>query len=74
MTDLQTAFDIIGIIFMSLMLLIGLVTVIAVLVIRAKIVAIHKHVEDRLSAVTDWAEKGEAVIGAIKKVARKPKR
>jgi Na+-transporting methylmalonyl-CoA/oxaloacetate decarboxylase gamma subunit len=74
MSDLQTAFYIIAIIFMSLMLLIGLVSAIAILVIRAKIVAIHKHVEERLSTAQEWAEKGEAVLGAIKKVARKPKR
>lgn len=71
MTGLETAFYIIGIAFMSLMLILTFVAVIAVLVIRAKIVAIHKHIDEKLSAVHEWAEKGEAVVGAIKKVARK---
>lgn len=74
MSDLQTAFYIIGIIFMSLMLLIMLVIGVAVLVIRSKIAAIHKQLEDRLATVSEWTDKGEAVIGAIKKVARKSKR
>lgn len=74
MTDLQTAFYIVGIVYMSLMLLIMLVIGLAVLVIRAKIVAIHRHVEDRLASVNEWAEKGEAVIGAIKKVTNNKKK
>jgi Na+-transporting methylmalonyl-CoA/oxaloacetate decarboxylase gamma subunit len=74
MTDLQTVFYIIGIVFMSLMLLIMIVIGIAVLVIRAKIAAIHKQVEERLAVVSEWTDKGEAVLGAIKKVARKSKR
>jgi hypothetical protein len=45
-----------------------------VLVIRAKINAIHKRLEDKFGQVVDWAEKGEAVIGAIKKVTNKSKR
>jgi hypothetical protein len=74
MSDLQTTFYIIGIIFMGLMLLIGLVIVVAVLVIRTKINAIHQRIDDRLGQVADWAEKGTAVFGAIKKVTGKPKR
>jgi hypothetical protein len=74
MSDLQTAYYIIGIIFMGLMLLIGLVTVVAVLVIRSKINAIHQRIEDRLGQVADWAEKGSAVFGAIKKATNKSKR
>jgi hypothetical protein len=74
MSDLQTAYYIIGIVFMSLMLLAALVGVVTLLVIRAKIVAIHRHIEDRIAAVSDWAGKGEAVLGAIKKVAHSPKK
>lgn len=74
MTGLETAFDIIGIIFMSLMLLIGTIALVAVLVIRSKIVAIHHQIEERVNSVTDWVEKGEAAIGAIKKVTHKSKK
>ena len=70
MSDLQTAYYIIGIIFMSLMLLIGLVTVVAVLVIRKKITSLHDHLAAKLSLVTNLAEKGGAVLGAIKKAKR----
>ena len=74
MSDLQTAFYIIGIVFMSLMLLLTLVVVFAVVVIRAKIVAIHRHIDERLSTVGDWVHKGEAIIGTVKKAARKKRR
>ena len=70
MSDLQTAYYIIGIIFMSLMLVIALVVVIAVLVIRKKITALHDHITDKLSLVNNLAEKGGAVLGAIKKAKR----
>jgi hypothetical protein len=53
---------------MSLMLLMGLVVVVAVLVIRKKITALHDHIAEKLSLVTSLAEKGGAVLGAIKKV------
>ncbi len=77
MTDLQTTFYIIGIIFMSLMLLIGLITVITVLVIRKKIARIHDRIEDKLAMITTisgLAEKGGAVLGAIKKASHQSKR
>lgn len=74
MSDLQTAFYVVGLIFMGLMLLIGLVGLVALLVIRAKINAIHHRIEDRLEHVTEWAEKGTAVLGALKKVTTKKKR
>lgn len=76
MSDLQTTFYIIGIIFMSLMLLMGLVTVAAVLVIRKKIAHIHDRIEDKLSMITTisgLAEKGGAVLGAIKKASHQSK-
>ncbi|MEO8105465.1 MAG: hypothetical protein ABI602_03970 [Candidatus Saccharibacteria bacterium] len=69
MPDLQTTFYLVGIIFMSLMLLIMLVLVVAVVMIRAKIVAIHRQIEARLDDLTGWAGKGSAVLGAIKTIA-----
>lgn len=74
MTGLETAFYTIGIIFMSIMLLLGLVMSVAVLVIRAKINAIHARVEERIGQLENWAEKGGALVGAIKKVAEHTKK
>ena len=74
MSDLQTAFYIVGIIFMGLMLLITLVLVAAVVVIRIKVVAIHRHVEEKLGQVVNWAEKGTTIIEAIKKVTHNQKK
>lgn len=68
MTDLQTTFYIVGILFMGLMLLIALVLVVTVVVIRVKIAAIHRHLEEKIGQISNWAETGSAVIGAIKKV------
>ena len=76
MSDLQTTYYILGIIFMSIMLLIGLVVVISVLVIRKKIAAIHDRIEEKLSMITTiggLAEKGGAVLGALKKASRQSK-
>jgi len=72
-SDLQTTYYIIGIVFMSLMLLLGLIGIIALLVIRAKITAIHRRVEERLEVVTDWADKSGAVLDVMKKVTRSQK-
>jgi hypothetical protein len=74
MTGLETAFYTLGIIFMSLMLILMIIGVVAVMVIRAKIVAIHTQVDERLAKLNEWTEKGEAVVGAIKKVAHKAKK
>jgi hypothetical protein len=65
--SLQDAFYIIGIIFMSLMLIFMLATVIAVFVIKAKINSIQHHVEEKLHAVTALAQMSEAIIGKFKK-------
>ena len=70
MADLQSAFYIVGIVYMGLMLVITLVALTAVLVIRSKINAIHHHLEAKLATAADWAHKGEAVVGALKKVSR----
>lgn len=74
MTDLQTAFYIVSIVFMGLMLLITLVLVVTVVVIRIKIVAIHRHIEEKLGQVVNWAEKGISVIETIKKVTHNQKK
>jgi hypothetical protein len=73
-SDLQTAYYIIGIVFMGLMLLLGLVTLIAVLVIRSKVVAIHQRIDERLTNIMNWAEKGNAVFETLKGVKSKTKK
>ncbi len=73
MSDLQTAYYIVGLVFMGIMLLIMLVLVVAVLVIRAKINAIHDRIEHKLEHMAEWAEKSGAVIEAFKKAATKAK-
>lgn len=74
MSDLQTAYYIIAIIFMSVMFLILIGVLAAVLVIRAKVNAIHARIEEKIEQVTGLAEKGSAVIGTLKKVVDKKKR
>ena len=70
MTGLETAFYIIGIIFMGLMLLFMIVVITAILVIRHKISHIQQQIEDRLHTAKDIAAKGEAVVKTIKKATR----
>lgn len=63
--ELQNAFYIIGIIFMSLMLLILLAIVAAVFTIKAKINHLHNTVEEKIHNV---ANIGEKVSQTAKKV------
>lgn len=74
MPDLQTAFYIIAIIFMTLALLLTVILVIALLVIKKKITALHDAVESKLHTLSVIADKGSAVAGAIKKASRIVKR
>ncbi len=69
--DLQTAFYIIGIIFMSLMLLIMVGIAITVLVIKAKINAIHRRIEEKLAVVTNLTHLGTDLMSATKKVLKR---
>ena len=72
--ELETAFYIIGIIFMSLMLLLMLGLVIAVLVIRAKINAIHKQIDDKLHLIGTWAHTFQNIGTEVVQTAKKAKR
>jgi cell division protein FtsL len=66
--SLQDAFYVIGIVFMSLMLIIIVALVTAVFVIKAKITHIHRQIEEKLMAVTSLSEK---VARTAKKVLNK---
>lgn len=64
--DLQTAFYVVGLIFMGLMLILFLVLVVAVLVIRAKVNAIHRHIEEKLSVALGLIEGGSKLVNKVK--------
>lgn len=66
--ELQTAFYIIGIIFMSLMLILTIGIVAALLVVRSKINAIHRQIEDKLSIITNIANTGAEVVDRAKRM------
>lgn len=53
--DLQDTFYILGIIYMGLMLLIMIGLVMAIFIIKAKINAIQRNIEDKLHTVTNIA-------------------
>lgn len=74
MSDLETAFYIISIIFMSLALVLTIGIAVALVVIHKKLSAIHDKLETKLHTISDIAHKGTDVMGAIKKVSRVAKR
>jgi hypothetical protein len=71
--DLQTAFYVVALIFMGLMLILFLVLIVAVLVIRAKVNAIHRHIEEKLSVALGIIESGSKIVSKVKEVT-KPKK
>jgi hypothetical protein len=64
--DLETAFYIIGIVFMSVMLLLVITLLVAVLVIRSKITAINRHIEEKVEFVSNLFDKGGKVFARAK--------
>lgn len=65
MPGLETAFYIIGIIFMGLMLVLLIALVAAVFVIRAKVNNIHKMVDEKLNSLSSVVERGGELAGNI---------
>lgn len=63
---LETAFYIVGIVYMGLMIIILVALLIAVLVIRAKVTAIHRHVEERLGSALQLFEDGSQIVQKVK--------
>ena len=75
MSGLQESFYIIGIVFMSIMMLLVIALVIAVFVIRSKINKIHSMIDHKISTVTQIAGKGGELAGiAAAGVVRKAKK
>jgi len=68
--DLQETFYILAIVFMSLMLLIMIAVVIAVFVIKSKINAIHRRIEEKLAILNNIAHFGGDLMRATKKVVK----
>lgn len=69
MTDLQTAYYIIAIVFMSISLVLLGVMVTAVLVIRNKVTHLHRQIDDKLEYVSELSDKASSIARAVKKVA-----
>lgn len=65
---LQDTYYIIGIVFMSLMMLLMIIGVVAVLVIKAKINAIHRKIEEKINMVSNIAHAGAELAGAAKNI------
>lgn len=59
---LQTAFYIVGIVFMSFMFLLVLGLFIAVMIIKSKINAIHRAIDDKVNKVKSFGSKINAVF------------
>lgn len=60
--ELQTAFYVIGIIFMSLMTIIILVLLAAVITIKMKIIAIQNRIEDKFHSIIEIAKTVEDLV------------
>jgi len=71
---LETAFYIIGIIFMTLMLLILLSIVIGVFLIKKKIDHIHSAVNDKIFDVSHTFEAGKQTVRSVKDIFDKVKK
>lgn len=65
MSDLEMAFYIIGIVFMSLMLILLIALVIAVFVIRSKVIAIQRQIEHKIDTVTGIAAKTGGIAAKV---------
>lgn len=71
MTGLQEAFYIVGIVYMGISLLIILGILVAIGVIRKKIVSLENMVKDKLHTVSSLASAGSDVLNTVKKMTKK---
>jgi hypothetical protein len=75
MSGLEQSFYILGIIFMTVMLVLIAAILISVVVIRNKINRIHDNIEDKIDSLTHIAERGGELAaiatGAVAKKAKK---
>jgi hypothetical protein len=66
--ELQTAFYILGIIFMSIMLLLMIGLAIVVYMIKKKIDAIHRRIDEKINLFSSITHLGSDIVNATKKV------
>ena len=69
MTGLEQSFYIIGIVFMSVMLILITFMVVALIVIRNKVVAIEKTVEEKLQTASKVPSKVVEIANAMRELA-----
>ncbi len=69
MSGLEQSFYIIGIVFMSVMLILIAFMVVALIVIRNKVVAIEKTVQDKLQTATKVPTKMVEIANAVRELA-----
>lgn len=65
--ELESVFYILAIVYMSIMLIITVAALIALLVIKKKIDAIHMRIEEKLAIVGNVARLGSNLVDAAKK-------
>jgi len=71
MSGLQTATDIIAIVFMGVILLLIAAMVAAVFVIRAKIINIERTIQQKVDEATDVAGRSGEILAAVGKTVAK---
>jgi Na+-transporting methylmalonyl-CoA/oxaloacetate decarboxylase gamma subunit len=75
MSGLEQTFYILGIVFMSIMLILVALLLISVIVIRSKVNKIHDRIDEKINSLTNFAEKGGEIAalatGAVAKKAKK---
>lgn len=74
MSDLQTAYYIYAIVFMSIILVMILALLVVALKIRSKVNEIHQRIDEKVAQISDIASKGSAVLGTVKKVVKRTPR
>ena len=67
MTGLETAFYIVGLVFMGLSLLLLIALLIAILAIRAKLHALQRNISHTFDMATDFASRVSPVFNLIRR-------
>ena len=71
MTGLQTAFYIVGLVFMGINLILIIALLSAVLVIKSKINKVHDAINDRVDRVKDLTTKASLIFRTLKHFAKR---
>lgn len=71
MTGLQTAFYIVGLVFMGINLILIIALLSAVLVIKSKINKVHDAINERVDRVKDITTKASLILRTLKHFARR---